>query len=1262
VAEGLTGQGESYVSVHAKASFAKGICARSLGVLGALALAILALFAAPAFAAEVHVLSSSFGAPGSGDGQLSLAEHSGLAVNQTSHDVYVADTGNGRVEEFTAAGAFVRTFGSFQQATFVAVDNSGGLSQGDVYVVDSAANTVSKFTAAGVAVGAWGIAGALSGFGALAGIAVDTSGNLFVLEENSTVHKYGQAGSALSSFEAPRGTFPAGLAVDSEGNLYKADGSPEITKFTGSGENLGEPDLRGDAAALAIDPFNDDLYVVQSGEGGFVDRFAVNCGQGCTPLEEFGPGDLSNPQGVAVDATSHHAYVANAGTSEVGVFSPEDVEPPTVSIDAPVVSGGSVHASGTINSEGHETTCRFEYVTALQFEGEGFAGAQVVPCAANPGSGTVDVSVEADFEGLEPNTAYHLRLAAKNAGGTVFSAEPNPTFATGLIAPTVDSTSLFGITTEAAEASAQIRPGGAPTTYHFEYVTAAHFEAEGFAGSGTTPELGLSGDSDNEPHEATGTITGLAPRTAYYVRAVAHNEVADVPGPAQFFTTYPSGPISLGCPNQLLREENNSLGLSDCRAYEQVSPPENAPVYIHSLPRAAKESGGISATSLLMQSSADGNSVAYIGDPPVSGEGEGTGNIGGGEGDQHLAVRGEHGWAGTDISPRGARPGTFYEGFSGDLTKGTVVSGFREQAYLAPDVETACSVIYSRSNVDGAYQALFNTADFATCDRPLFVGASADYSHILFESADAKVEGAAEAGGEEGHLNLYDAFGGQLHLVNVLPGPAPTADPDASVGSLANEGYILGAGGTKPAIDTENAIARDGSRVFWTDLATGIVYERVNPGQDQSNFSGGECVETAKACTEQVSLGDATYWSATPDGHYAYYTENGELWRFDTTNATRESLTGAGAGVLGVLGVNQKGPEGSYLYFVGTGKLSEDAETRSCQAASGGTPQEETERGEEERGLVPAGRGCNLYLMHDGEIKLVAVLLPSDNEFTGSFVQEYGEMGDWRQSLNYRSAELSGDGTHLVFMSDRRLTPYDNVNVHGGCGPDSQSCDEVYVYDATADEISCASCSPTGLPPTSGQGGADTFLPASYFSITRQQRAISADGTRAFFTTDRSLSPSDLNEMPDVYEWEAPGTGSCGEGAVANGGGCVYLLSDGAPDGFATLVDTSESGDDAFFVTRARLAPSDTDEKPDLYDVRTGGGFPAPVDPVPCEADACRGPIAPQPGAQSPGSSTFSGPGNQTEPGHKHRKRRHSKKRRHHHKNHKPHSHGGGSK
>lgn len=94
---------ESVALSHRPAAF----LALPLALLAAL-LAIAALAAAPASAAETHVFTGSFGSAGSGAGQLELAEHSGVAVNEATHDVYVADTGNHWIDKFDSACNFIR--------------------------------------------------------------------------------------------------------------------------------------------------------------------------------------------------------------------------------------------------------------------------------------------------------------------------------------------------------------------------------------------------------------------------------------------------------------------------------------------------------------------------------------------------------------------------------------------------------------------------------------------------------------------------------------------------------------------------------------------------------------------------------------------------------------------------------------------------------------------------------------------------------------------------------------------------------------------------------------------------------------------------------------------------------------------------------------------------------------------------------------------------------------------------------------------------
>jgi hypothetical protein len=65
-----------------------------------------------------------------------------------------------------------------------------------------------------------------------------------------------------------------------------------------------------------------------------------------------------------------------------------------------------------------------------------------------------------------------------------------------------------------------------------------------------------------------------------------------------------------------------------------------------------------------------------------------------------------------------------------------------------------------------------------------------------------------------------------------------------------------------------------------------------------------------------------------------------------------------------------------------------------------------------------------------------------------------------------------------------------------------------------------------------------------------------------------------------------------------------------------------------FFVTMQQLVGQDTDRQYDLYDARVDGGFPAPVSPVVCAGEGCRGAPSGASVLGVPGSVTFSGAGN----------------------------------
>jgi hypothetical protein len=213
----------------------------------------------------------------------------------------------------------------------------------------------------------------------------------------------------------------------------------------------------------------------------------------------------------------------------------------------------------------------------------------------------------------------------------------------------------------------------------------------------------------------------------------------------------------------------------------------------------------------------------------------------------------------------------------------------------------------------------------------------------------------------------------------------------------------------------------------------------------------------------------------------------------------------------------------------------------------------------------------------------------------------------------------------MAFMSRAELTGQSNT-VAGGkeCGKGKAAgCPEVFTYAAGSEELTCASCSPTGAAPL-GQSNLSLIRNANGAPFPQPHNLPDEGEGRLFFESQDALSPKDTNgHIQDVYEWEPQGVGSC-----EKEGGCFFLFSSGQSPNDSMFVDSTPSGDDAFFVTRERLVTSDKDEMLDLYDARVGGGIEVPEE-VPCEGEGCKGPgteALSQPGA---GSAKFVGPGNE---------------------------------
>ncbi len=622
----------------------------------------------------------------------------------------------------------------------------------------------------------------------------------------------------------------------------------------------------------------------------------------------------------------------------------------------------------------------------------------------------------------------------------------------------------------------------------------------------------------------------------------------------------------------------------------------------------------------VVQASADGQKVTYV-SLASFGTAEGA-SIG----SQYIANRdGALGWLTQNISPPmnaqsfppGAGEGTPFRAFSSDLSAGLIWGGPRGPRGLFEGPPLAGSPplyenYYLAELPGGGLQPLLSKTPGTPADefRLEILGVSADLGHVVVESP--AVLGTSGIEVDEGH-NLYEWERATklFQPVNVLPN-----------GSDESEKVLFGGGAA-----TSHAISEDGSRVVWTAESTpsglyvreGVGTEHPLTVQADAPLGGGRFL-TASSDDSKIFFADIS--RLTPDST-AGAGGRGDLYRFEPNGSGGGHLTDLtvdhepsdpqGAEVLGALGASA---DGSYLYFVANGVLAPGAVHGNCTAGSS-----------------PLGVTCNLYLWHEGWAtpRFIATLSGGDDfEESGFTAVELGAAFDWAPSQDLRTARVSRDGNRLVFMSERSLTGYDNtVSVGGSCRPNfaggpplPAQCEEVFLYEAATNHLSCVSCNPTGVRPTGPSG----IPPGSQVSTAQafyQSRVLSEGGAaRVFFDSADGLMPQDSNGAEDVYEYE---------------NGHVYLLSGGVSPEGASFVDASSGGNDVFFITRAQLVAQDTDQLVDLYDARAphapgeAVGFASPV-PATCEGEDCRASGPAPPVFDSPSSVAFTGAGNTVAP------------------------------
>lgn len=598
--------------------------ARLLTLVAVLVLAICGLGAGTALASSVPVFSARFG------GEVNETKHTDLcteaevesegvicglgvsseasgafespnhvAVNELSGDVYVTDSNDHRVQEFTATGAFVSMFGGevnetkdntpgateaeknlctaasgdkckegveaagagqFGYPVGVAVDNSSDSLKGDVYVTDQSNNRVEAFSATGAYLGQFtGIGGgAPEEFTEPDATAVGSTGDVYVADRNGDeavdqfAPKVGVHGELewvyLSQITSSHVLGPEGVAVDASGMVYVDNNKEELFKFSSDGVYEGEIAVGGKVRDVAVDTKTDDIYVVVQEERrgpGVVKEYEPSG----TLLAEIGDGSINADNGesyhLTINSATESIYVVEGSNSgnDVDIFAPQAGEPSpgaTTEVASSVVET-SATISGRVSPNGTSTTYYFEY---------GTSPCTVSTCGTRtseegPLTGSIGQAVHAGLSGLTRGTTYHYWLVAKNAHGTVHGEAEE--FTTAVPPPAVTTGQASDVTRTSAMLEGEVNPEGTQTEYSFTYIAAsecssgiANYGQAGCEAVETVPgSEGIIG-AGTAAAPVSASLSGLSPDTVYYWDITADNGGSAVSGVARELVLSPA--------------------------------------------------------------------------------------------------------------------------------------------------------------------------------------------------------------------------------------------------------------------------------------------------------------------------------------------------------------------------------------------------------------------------------------------------------------------------------------------------------------------------------------------------------------------------------------------------------------------------------------------------------------------------------------------------------------------------------------------------
>jgi hypothetical protein len=399
--------------------------------------------------------------------------------------------------------------------------------------------------------------------------------------------------------------------------------------------------------------------------------------------------------------------------------------------------------------------------------------------------------------------------------------------------PTIGAAWVTSVTATSATLRAKVDPEGQSTTYRFEYLTEAAYEAnlkanpkgDGFGGAALAPASGTaSAGSGTEPVAVSQHLSALSPLTAYRYRPVASNAAGTAIGPEHVFAT---------------EAPTNASEPLDGRGWEMVSPPD-------------KNGGAIGAPGELFgggdfQAAAAGGAVTY-GSATAFGEAAGAPPV-----SQYLSTRSGAGWATENVSSPlqsgayGDEPdGAPFRVFATDLSRALMLNGASPPSYSLWE--------------GGAFDPLPKAAGLA------FEGASPDLHHLVF---------ATDAG-------LYQWSGGALEAISATPGAALAA-PIGAISADGSRVYFT-EGEDGPLKLREGAA----TRTLPETTGTGAAFQAASADGALAYYTAGGTLyryEAKAGSAKALASGVAGVLAVSSSGADAYYQDAAGLkrWHEGTT-------------------------------------------------------------------------------------------------------------------------------------------------------------------------------------------------------------------------------------------------------------------------------------------------------------------------------------------------------------------------------------------